>query len=73
MEARYTKNKTLPLVRANLRVEKIRLLMRIAFEHRFLSGDKYEHSAKNLGHIGRMLGGWMKQQKISSLPGGAQP
>jgi hypothetical protein len=49
------------------------LLMRISYEHRFLSAEKYEYSAQNLGHIGRMLGGWMKQQSSHSAAGNLHP
>jgi hypothetical protein len=67
LEARYTKNKVGPLARANLRIEKIRVLMRICYEQRFLSRQSYEHSAYGLNEIGKMLGGWLKQQQESGI------
>ena len=37
VEARYSRNKGLILRRANMNLEKIRILIRICYEHRFLS------------------------------------
>ncbi len=45
VEARYNKNKSVLLRRANMNLEKIRILMRICFELRFLSRQGYEHSS----------------------------
>ena len=63
VEARYNKNKTVVLRRANMNLEKIRILMRICFELRFLSRQGYEHSSVLINEVGKMLGGWMKQQR----------
>ena len=62
IEARYSKNKILILRRANLNLEKLRVLIRICFELRFLSKKSYEFAAGSLNEVGKMLGGWMKQQ-----------
>ncbi len=63
VEARYSRNKGVVLRRANMNLEKIRILMRICFELRFLSGKSYEHASFLINEIGKMLGGWMKQQQ----------
>lgn len=63
VEARYSRNKTPILRHANMNLEKIRILMRICFELRFLSRKGYEHSAFQINEVGKMLGGWMKQQQ----------
>lgn len=63
VEARYSKNKGVILRRANMNLEKIRILMRICFEMRFLSGKAYERSSFLINEVGKMLGGWMKQQQ----------
>jgi len=62
VEARYSRNKMAALQRANLRLEKIRLLMRIAYEQKFLSLKSYKFSAYSINEVGKMLGGWKKQQ-----------
>lgn len=63
VEARYSKNKGPVLRRANMNLEKIRILMRICFELRFFSRKAYEHSSLLINEVGKMLGGWMKQQQ----------
>jgi hypothetical protein len=63
VEARYSKNKVFVLRRANMNLEKIRIIMRICFELRFLSKNSYEHSSFLINEVGKMLGGWMKQQR----------
>lgn len=63
VEARYNKNKSVVLRRTNMNLEKIRILMRICFELRFLSRQGYEHSSVLINEVGKMLGGWMKQQQ----------
>ncbi len=62
IEARYSRNKTLILRRANLNLEKQRILLRICFEMRLLSGKSYAHASTSINEVGKMLGGWMKQQ-----------
>jgi hypothetical protein len=63
VEARYSKNKGPVLRRANMNLEKIRIIIRICFELRFLPRKSYEHASFLINEVGKMLGGWMKQQK----------
>ena len=62
VEARYTKDKWRILQRANLRLEKVRVLVRISYEQKFLSHDGYKHAMYLLHEIGSMIGGWLRQQ-----------
>ncbi len=62
IEARYSKEKWRTLQRSNLRLEKIRVLLRIAFEQKFLAHASYKHAMYLLNEIGSMIGGWMRQQ-----------
>lgn len=62
VEARYSKNKSVTLRKINLNLEKIRILIRICFELRFLSAKAYEQASISLNETGQMLGGWIKQQ-----------
>ena len=62
VEARYTKNKAVVLRRANMNLEKMRVLLRICYECRFLSRKSYEHASFSVNEVGKMLGGWIKQQ-----------
>ncbi|MEK7790239.1 MAG: diversity-generating retroelement protein Avd [Deltaproteobacteria bacterium] len=60
IEARYSRSKLRPLKQANLSLEKLRILFRIAYESKFISYDTYEFGVKKLNEVGRMLGGWIK-------------
>ena len=68
IEARYTKNKEAALQRANLRLEKIRILLRISYESKFLSHQAYKHAMYSINEIGKMVGGWIKQQQGVTHP-----
>ena len=54
IEARYSKNKIPNLKRANLQIEKLRIMMRICFETKNLSHKGYEKGTTSLNEIGRM-------------------
>lgn len=62
VEARYTRDKAAVLGRANLRLEKIRVLLRISHTQRYLSHNAYQHAMRALHETGSMLGGWRRQQ-----------
>ena len=63
IEAAYTHDKQAILTRANLQLEKLRYLFRLAFDLRMMDMRRYEFAAKALDEIGRMVGGWMKTQR----------
>jgi len=63
VQARYSRQKVRYLKRANLSLEKIRMLLRIAYEFRVMSFKTHEHAIRMLAEIGKMLGGWIKQQE----------
>jgi len=39
------------------------MLMRISYESRFISHDGYKHFSASMNEIGKMVGGWIKQQE----------
>ena len=49
------------LARADEALERVRLYLRLAVRWGWLSGGQYEHVAKMVAEIGRLLGGWRKQ------------
>lgn len=51
VEAAYTRNKQTPLRRANLRLEVVRHLWRLAYELKVIAIRQYEHGAKLIVHI----------------------
>ncbi|MEO5372541.1 MAG: four helix bundle protein [Magnetococcus sp. DMHC-1] len=60
---RQCRDKREILKRTNLRLEKIRVLLRICHEEKFLSHDAFKFAIKGVDETGRMLGGWVKQQE----------
>lgn len=63
VEARYSRNRMPILKRANMTLEKMRVLIRICFELRFISRKAYEQASYSINEVGKMLGGWMKSQE----------
>lgn len=62
VEARYSRDRRATLRRANLRLEKLRVLLRLSHKLRYLSHDGYAHASKAVNEAGKMIGGWIKQQ-----------
>jgi len=66
IEANYTRERRMHLVRANLGLEKLRYFIRLAVEMHYLDARRYEHAARSLDEIGRQVGGWMKAQNAAA-------
>lgn len=62
IESRYTLEKRAILKRANLKLEKLRVLIRLSHKLKYLPHNGYEYASKAIDEVGRMLGGWIKQQ-----------
>jgi hypothetical protein len=62
VEARYAGEKRAILRRANLRLEKLRVLLRLSHQLCYLPHTRYAHAMRTINEIGKMLGGWQKQQ-----------
>ena len=60
IEATYTRERTGHLARANLGIEKLRFLMRLAGDLRHLDRRRYEHAARCVDDTGRKIGAWRK-------------
>jgi hypothetical protein len=60
VEATYSRNRTPVLRRVNLKLETLRLLFRLATDLRLLDLRRYEHAARAIDEIGRLVGGWLK-------------
>lgn len=63
VEARFTRDKVSTLKRANLALEKLRLLLRLCRDERHLDRGGFEHLARQLEDAGRMLGGWIRERE----------
>ena len=60
IEATYTQRREAQLMRANLGIEKLRFLCRLARDLHYLDGRRYEHAARCLDETGRRIGAWIK-------------
>jgi len=60
IEATYSRDRRGQLARANLGLEKLRVLFRLAAELRHLDLRRYEYAARSINGIGRLVGGWLK-------------
>ncbi len=60
VEATYSRDANPVLARVSLSIEKLRLLLRLAMDLHHLDERRYEHGARSLDEIGRLVGGWMK-------------
>jgi hypothetical protein len=68
IEAYYQKEKLANLRAANIGVEKLRHLLQISTEMRFMSLDQLEYSTRSLNQIGSLIGGWIRQQESKHAP-----
>jgi hypothetical protein len=66
IEATYTRERIQHLRRANLGIEKLRFLLRLAADLKLLDRRRYEHAARTLDGTGRLIGGWMKAHATAS-------
>ena len=62
IEATYSKRRGGHLAGANLGLEKLRFLFRLARDLRILDYRRYEHAARSIDETGRRVGAWSKSQ-----------
>jgi len=60
VEATFTRDRRTHLASANLSIDKPRFLIRMSADFRYLDRRRYEHAARSLDEIGRLIGGWSK-------------
>jgi hypothetical protein len=63
IEATYTRVRRKALNEANLGVEKLRILFRLATDLRLLDPRRYEFAARSLDEVGRLIGGWIRADR----------
>jgi hypothetical protein len=61
IEARYSRFEKPVLKQLNLKLEKLRVLLRICQSQSYLSHKSYHYAVKKIDEVGRMAGGWLKQ------------
>ncbi len=65
IEATYSRGREPLLGEANIAIQKLRMLFRIAYELRCVDARRYEHSARNLDEVRSLVGGWMKAHRAA--------
>ncbi len=60
IEAVYSKSKKEILRKANLRLEQLRFMVRIAKDMKYININGYDYFCQKVLEIGRMVGGWQK-------------
>lgn len=63
VEATFTRNRGRLLDRVNVDLDKLRLLLRLAKELGYLDLRRYEHAARRLDEVGRLVGGWRRAHR----------
>ncbi|OED36241.1 hypothetical protein AB833_26750 [Chromatiales bacterium (ex Bugula neritina AB1)] len=66
VEARYSRDKINLLSAINRDLEILRLLLRIAHDRRALDHRAFDHATVQIDTTGRMIGGWLRQQRQRS-------
>ena len=64
VEASYTRDKRALLQQAGIKLAQLRYLVRMAKDLEFFSIRQYGYLAEKMEEMGRMIGGWMKQQGV---------
>ena len=65
IEATYSRARENLLIQANLGIEKLRYLFRISSDLHYLDLRRYEHAARALDEVGRLVGGWLKAHRAT--------
>lgn len=63
IEAYYSQDKLRNLRLANIEIEKLRQLMAVCVQMKFLSLPQLEFATRELNLIGSLIGGWIRQQE----------
>jgi len=63
IEANQLSNKVDKLTQADRILEFVRIFVRISKDMNFMNLSSYEFASRKLNELGRLLGGWLKQQK----------
>ena len=69
IEATYTRGRERMLAQANLGLEKLRFLFRLATDLRYLDKRRYEFAARSLDEVGRKVGAWRKVHHAAQTSG----
>ena len=73
VEASHLRDKRAVLGVVNLKLERLRYLIRMSKDLQVLSLRKYEYVTREINEVGAMLGGWLKQQRSREPCGRLNP
>lgn len=51
------------LSQADIQLEQLRVWMRFARDNQLITIRQYEHAARSMSEVGRLLGAWLKQSR----------
>ncbi|MBT7071948.1 MAG: diversity-generating retroelement protein Avd [Anaerolineae bacterium] len=69
IEAVHKKGDITPLQAADIELDKLRTHLRMSRDLKLITPSQYEHAARMLVEIGKLLGGWQKKM----MQGNSQP
>lgn len=53
-----------------MRLNNLRILLRLSHQMHLVAPNSYEFAAREIDEIGKLLGGWIRQQKSVALKRG---
>ena len=59
IEVIYSKDRKYKLQKVNLNLEKLRILLRVCHDRRYISAKQYAYISEQINTTGKMCGGWM--------------
>lgn len=71
--ATFSRERAGHLRAANLELEKLRFGIRLAKDLRHLDFGRYEHAARAIDEVGRLVGGWLKAHVTTDAPAPSTP
>lgn len=63
VRALYTKERLALLREVNLKLELLRILVRMSKDRKYINMSQYEFCTKEINEVGAMVGGWIKSQE----------
>ena len=67
LDAAYSRKKQVALRQANLKLEKLRYLVRLSKDLKLINHRAYELSAREINNIGSSIGGWLKYSRHENI------
>ena len=65
IEATNAKSREASLARANLGLDKLRFLFRLAYDLKLVDLRRFEHAAREIDAVGRLIGGWTRANRAA--------